>query len=213
MTVLDTDYAHSGGWLLARAMQVLLALIVGYAVLSGQLRLLVNSAIPFSITLLPSLLRREYDYEMGGGLAAWIGVAAALHAVGVLELYTTVAWFDQVAHTVSASLVAGAGYAIVIAIENQHDGVVIPERLRAVFILLFVLAFGVLWEIAEFATEGLAVVIGGTPVLVQYGSTDIVLDLLFNAVGAILVAIWGTGYFEEVSRLLAERAGWTDGES
>jgi hypothetical protein len=39
-----------------------------------------------------------------------------------------------------------------------------------------------------------------------------VLDLLFNAVGAVSVAIWGTDYFDGLSRLLANRVSWTGSE-
>lgn len=49
---------------------------------------------------------------------------------------------------------------------------------------MFVLAAGIFWEVLEFALGGLVTV---------YGIDDIVTDLLFNGVGAILVALWGTG--------------------
>jgi uncharacterized membrane protein YjdF len=76
-----------------------------------------------------------------------------------------------------------------------------------VFILIFVLAFGVLWEILEFASGGVAGIVGGEAVLAQYGERDIVLDLVFNTVGALLVAALGTDYLRDVARAVARTLG------
>jgi len=114
-----------------------------------------------------------------------------LHAVGTLGPYERFGWYDSVTHTVSATLVAGVGYAVVDALDQSAESVDVPGEFRFLFILIFVLAFGVLWEISEFASAGLASIVGGEPVLAQYGTSDIVFDLLYNAFGALLVALWG----------------------
>jgi hypothetical protein len=54
----------------------------------------------------------------------------------------------------------------------------------------------------EFAS-GLAAGLYGQPVLAQYGVGDIVKDLVFNVVGASLVALWGTQLFQRPARALA----------
>jgi len=210
-TVAGRDL-DSGAWVAVRIMQAILAVVVGYALLTRQFGLVINAGIPLTITFLPRAIDRKYGYAMGGGLAIWISGAAFLHAIGALGPYRMFGWYDQVTHTLSATVVAGAGYAVVVAIEAEHDGVVIPGRLRGVFILLFVLAFGLLWEIGEFMTGLVADLYGGQAVLAQYGVSDIALDLLFNLVGATIVALWGTGYFDGLSRLLARRVDWAEGE-
>ncbi|GAA0680548.1 hypothetical protein ACFQDG_03655 [Natronoarchaeum mannanilyticum] len=212
MTSVAGRDLDSVAWSAVRIMQGILAVVVAYAAVTRQFGLVINSGIPLAITFLPRALNREYGYEMGGGLALWISGAAFLHAIGALGPYTMFGWYDQVTHTLSATLVAGAGYAIVVAIETEHDGVEIPSRLRGVFILLFVLAFGVLWEIGEFGTGLIAELYGGQAVLAQYGASDIALDLLFNAVGATIVALWGTGYFDGLSGLLARRVDRAENE-
>lgn len=97
-------------------------------------------------------------------------------------------------HTLSATIVAGAGYATVRALDEHEDSLTIPPTFLVVFVLVFVLAFGVLWEILEFGSAGIAQVLGGEPVLAQYGVTDIVLDLGFDAVGAVILAVLGSDY-------------------
>ncbi|ELY39917.1 hypothetical protein C497_04132 [Halalkalicoccus jeotgali B3] len=67
-----------------------------------------------------------------------------------------------------------------------------------VFILLFVLAFGVFWEVLEFAIATISPSLGLGTVLTQYGLEDTMLDLVFDTVGAIIVALWGTSHLNEL---------------
>jgi hypothetical protein len=73
-----------------------------------------------------------------------------------------------------------------------------------VFILLFVLAFGVFWEVIEFAVGGLGTVLGAT-VLTQYGIEDTMLDLVFDLIGAVVVATWGGARLSGVIEALTTR--------
>jgi len=67
-----------------------------------------------------------------------------------------------------------------------------------VFILVFVMAFGVVREVIEFGIAGAASMLGSGSVLTQYGLEDIMRDLVFDAVGGVIVAIWGTAYLTDV---------------
>lgn len=190
-----------------RAMQLLLAGIAAVAVLRGETTLVVNSAGPLAITFLPAVFRREYDYAMDTGLVLWITLAATLHAVGAFGLYEAVGWYDSLAHALSASIVAGVGYALARGVEGHTRAVSFTPEFRAVFVVLFVLAVGVGWEILEFASGGVASLLGGEAVLAQYGTTDIVNDLVFNTLGAVLVAVWASAHFEGVADRLAGSVG------
>jgi hypothetical protein len=188
-----------------RGMQAFLVLATVYAVATVQYTLIVNTGVPLALAAFPTLVRWRYDRDLSAGLALWIATAAVLHALGALGLYAWFGWYDQVTHTVSASLVAGVGYAIVGALERYSTAVEFPPRFRVLLVLLFVLGIGVAWEILEFATGGIAALVGGEPVLAQYGLRDIALDLVFDVVGGLLVALWGTRYFDDVANGLARR--------
>ena len=147
--------------------------------------MVVTVGIALGVTLLPALLRREYGYSMDEGLLLWITVAMILHIAGALGLYGQYQWYDEVTHAVSATLIAGVGYASFRALELHYDDIDVTSEFRAVFSVVFVLAAGILWKVLEFALGGLVTV---------YGIDDIVTDLIFNAVGAVVVAVWGTEY-------------------
>jgi hypothetical protein len=188
-----------------RAMQVVLVAIALRAAVGGNATLVLNAAVPLGITLVPTVLRRERGYAMDAGLVCWLTLAATVHALGATGLYTAFGWYDSVAHALSASLVAGGGYALARAVERHSHAVDFDRRFRVAFVLLFVLAVGVGWEILEFASGALAPLLGGEAILAQYGVADIVNDLVFNVVGALLVAVGSTAHFERVAARLSGR--------
>lgn len=190
-----------------RALQAVLVVIVVYSVVRLKGGLFVNSAVPLALTLLPAAARWRYDYPMHAGLALLIALAATLHAVGALGPYRSVEGYDSVAHALSSMLVAGVGYAIAHGLDLHSDHVSFSPRFRAAFVILFVLAVGVLWELLEFGAGLAAVLLGGEAVLAQYGVEDIVNDLVFNFAGAVLVALWGTGLFRQPARVLSTGVG------
>jgi hypothetical protein len=47
--------------------------------------------------------------------------------------------------------------------------------------------------------------LGSAAILTQYGLEDTMKDLLFDTVGGLLVALWGTAYLSDVVGALADR--------
>ncbi|WP_122089563.1 hypothetical protein [Halalkalicoccus subterraneus] len=171
----------------------------------GATGVLVNTGVALVVTQLPPLLKREYGITMDAGLILWITAAVFLHALGTvglpgspLNLYRTVWWWDHLTHGLSASVVAAVGYAAARAVDLHTEDVHLPPRFMFVFILLFVLAFGVFWEVIEFALGSIGPALGFGSVLTQYGLEDTMLDLVFNTIGAIVVAIWGTSHLNDL---------------
>ena len=206
MTLADTlQLADSHERTLVRILQLALVGILGYGLATFQLELALNAGVPLGVTFLPAILRREYSYTMDAGLVLLISVAVFLHALGSLGLYTRYSWYDEITHTVSAVLIAGIGYAVLTALERHSGAIDLPSKLRGVFILVFVLAFGVIWEVFEFGAVWISQTVGVTSPVRVFGIDDIVTDMVFNLVGAILVAVWGTGYFEDFVPFLRRR--------
>ncbi|WP_049920157.1 hypothetical protein [Halobiforma nitratireducens] len=189
----------------SRAMQVVLAVVLVWGLSVRDLPTIANAGVALAITFVPAILEREYDLPMDAGLVLWITTAVFLHALGSAGLYDAIDPWDHLTHALSASVVAAAGYAIFRAVHVHTDRVYIPPKVMAVFILVFVFAAGVVWEILEFVIDQSAIVIGLDAVLAQYGIDDTIVDLMFNAVGAVVVTLWGTAYLTDVSDSLSER--------
>lgn len=164
-----------------------------------------NALLALAVTLLPAALRRDPRLTLSPSLTVWPTLAVMLHAVGMLGPYGAVWWWDHLTHTLSAAVVASVGYTTVRAVDIHYDAIYLPRRFLAVFVLLFTLALGVFWEIVEFASRAAAEVVGAGPVLFQYGLEDTLLDLVFDAVGALVVAIFGAAVLSTFADDLAER--------
>ncbi|WP_380677219.1 hypothetical protein [Salinigranum sp. GCM10025319] len=197
---------------LTRAMQVVLVGLIAIGLDRGSVGIVANGVIALAVTYLPALLERDYQIPMDAGLTLWITTAVFLHALGTvgipgseLSFYQSVWWWDHLTHTLSSSVVAAAGYATVRAIDLHTEEVYLPWQFTFVFVLLFVVAFGVLWEVIEFAVGGVATLIGSDSILTQYGLEDTLLDLVFDTIGGLVVAVWGTAYLGDVIGALTRR--------
>jgi hypothetical protein len=178
----------------------------------GGTGIVVNCAVGLVVIQIPALLERDYDITLHPGLSLWITSAVFLHALGTVGVpgsgigfYKNVWWYDHLTHALSASVVAAVGYTFVRVVDEHSRSVSLPPRFVFVFILSFTIAFGVLWEILEFA-------IGGLGVLTQYGLEDTMLDLMFNTAGAVLVAVWGTAYLSDFAGVVADRLETRSGD-
>jgi hypothetical protein len=176
----------------ARGMQVAILGILLVGLWSRSIAVVVNAVVALAVTFLPALLERDWDLSLDAGLTLWLTTAVLLHAVGMLGLYGSVSWWDHLTHTLSATVVAGVGYTTARALDEHSDAVYFPPQFLFVYVLLFTLAFGVFWEVLEFAAHGLSERLGIDAVLVQYSLEDTVVDLIFDTVGAVLVALFGT---------------------
>lgn len=196
---------------LTRVLQAGLVGITIYGLATLRVGMAVTAGAALGVTFLPAVLRREYGYAMDAGLVLLITLSVAIHVLGSLGPYQWFSWYDEVAHTVSAVLVAGIGYGVLRAFERHSREIDVVGSFRSVFVVVFVLAFGVIWEVLEFGAGELSRLLGVESPLVVYGIDDIVTDLLFNAVGGVIVALWGGGYFDDfvplVTRWLDDRDG------
>jgi uncharacterized membrane protein YjdF len=184
---------------LTRGMQVLLVGIVVYGFVYGQPKAITNGGLGLFVTFVPALVERSYDIPLDPWLGVWITSAVFLHTLGSAWFYAQIPWWDHLTHALSASLIAGAGYTTLRAIDLHSDEIHIPSRFAFVFILVVVLAFGVVWELFEFGLDIVADETGIQMPLAQYGIDDTVLDLMYNSVGALIVAVFGQAHLSGVA--------------
>ncbi|MEF8814693.1 MAG: hypothetical protein V5A55_12875 [Halovenus sp.] len=198
---------------LARAMQLTLFGLLFVGLERQSPNIMLNAGLGLAITFLPAVLERDHEIPMDAGLTLWITAAAFLHAIGIIgipgtgqSLYGSIPYYDHVTHGLSASVVAAIGYATVRAFDEHSERIHLPPRFIFVFILVFVMAFGVVWEIVEFSVDVVASATGfGVSGFTQHGLNDTMLDLVFNTMGGVVVGIWGTIYLTDVVDAIRKR--------
>jgi uncharacterized membrane protein YjdF len=116
--------------------------------------------------------------------------------------------YDSVAHVVSGGLVASVGYVLARAVELYTEDVSFQPAFRGVFVLLFVLAVGVAWELFEFASTAFTVV-AGEPLLAQFSADDIAKDILADGVGGglVVLALWSEERFRALAGAVSDAVG------
>ena len=198
---------------LVRALQVVIVAILGLGLYTGNLGVAFNAAVGLVVTQVPAVLARRYRITMNAGLVLWITLAMFLHALGTVplpgldfeSLYGTTWWWDHMTHALSSSLVVGSAYAVTRALQEQTEHIQLGPKFTFAYLLVFVMAFGVFWELIEFYIAVGAELFGIPRVLTQYGLDDTVLDLFYNTMGGLLVAIFGTTYLTGLSDQLVWR--------
>ncbi|MGM0398047.1 MAG: hypothetical protein ACQEQY_03555 [Halobacteriota archaeon] len=192
---------------ITRGMQAVLLSLVIYGVVAGQPKAISNGGMGLAITFIPAILERNYEFPLDPWLGLWITTAVFLHTLGSAGLYGRLFWWDNLTHAMSATVVAGAGYTVARAVDLHSDDIFVPRRFFFVYIFVVVLSFGVIWELFEFALDLIALSTGVTMPLAQHGLDDTVRDLMFNSVGALVVALFGQAHLGGVAETLRDRFG------
>ncbi|WP_290817942.1 hypothetical protein [Halovivax sp.] len=158
-----------------------------------------NGASMLAVSFVPTLLRRRYDLPFDAGLVLWVTLAAFLHALGSAYLYEQTFWWHNVTHPLSATLVGAIGYVAIRTLDEHRPEIHLPPGLVPAFVVVFVISFGVFWEIGEFGFDHFAAATGLQMPLSQHGLDDTMSDLVFNTLGGIVVAIWGLPYLTDLT--------------
>ncbi|WP_227133103.1 hypothetical protein [Halorubellus salinus] len=198
---------------LVRFLQAVMVAILGIGLYTGNAGIAVNAVVGLIVTQLPAVLERRYQITMNVGLVLWVTLAMFLHALGTVPLlgpdfatlYGSTWWWDHMTHALSSSLVVGSAYALTRALQEHTEYIHIGPKFTFAYLLVFVMAFGVFWELLEFYIAVGAESFGVPQVLTQYGLEDTLLDLVYNTMGGLLVAIFGTTYLTGLSDQLRAR--------
>lgn len=186
-------------------MQLILMVLLVAGIYKGSPKVITNAGVGLAITFMPALLEKKYDIVLNPFLTLWITSAVFFHSLGSFRFYGTVWWWDHLTHALSATVVAGIGYTAVRAIDIHSEKIHLPNKFMFVFILLTVIAFGVVWELFEYGLDIIADVTGVAMPLAQHGLDDTMKDMMFNTLGATIVAALGQAYLSDRSEEFLER--------
>ncbi len=194
-------------------MQLLLVGVICYGFVYAEPKAITNGTLSLLITFSPAAFERNYEVPLDPWLGLWITLAVFLHTMGSAGLYAWIDWWDHLTHAMSASLVAGVGYTFARGIDLHSDRIHLPDRFFFIYVLVVVLSFGVVWELFEFGFDIAADATGIAMPLAQHGLHDTIRDLMFNSLGALLVAAFGQAHLSRfVEQILQKRLEGSFGE-
>lgn len=188
----------------SRLMQLMLVMMIIAGVYMRSSKVVINSALGLFVSFLPAIFEKDHSFSISPFLNLWITSAVFFHALGSFGLYSSVGWWDHLTHSLSASLVAGTGYTVIRSIDIHKQDIHLPDRFMFVFILMTVIAFGVVWELFEFGLDIIATSTNISMPLAQHGLSDTMKDMSFNLGGAVIAAVLGQAYLSELSEKIID---------
>lgn len=175
--------------LLSRGMQAAMIGVALSGIATQHHTWVMSALLSLLVSEIPSILRRDLNIVLPVELNFAIVLALFLHVVGGFSgLYDNVPGWDHITHALSASLIAALAFVLVVAVDKYADSIRLPRMFLAVFILIFTMFVGVVWEIMEFVNDEL------TGSRLQYSLSDSMMDLLFDGFAGLVVAVAGAQY-------------------
>lgn len=168
-----------------------LILLVGFlaAVWQRQWLPALTTATILGVTLLPIALGRRFAVFIPPEFEALaiLFVFASLFLGEVRSYYLRFWWWDAALHTASGFLLGILGFLLVYVLnEKEEIDLHMKPGFVAVFAFMFAVGMGGLWEIFEFAMDGLF----GLN-MQKSGLADTMWDLIVDTVGAAVIAVLG----------------------
>eukprot|EP00798_Chlamydomonas_sp_ICE-L_P010996 gene10996-18992_t len=109
-------------------------------------------------------------------------IVASLIPGEVFDMYSRIWWWDHALHGLSAVLLGMIGFLFIYMLFDG-DKFAAPPSAIAFLAFTFALGIGAVWEIFEYTMD----VVFGTNM--QTSAVDTMLDLIFDAIGAIIGAL------------------------
>jgi hypothetical protein len=172
------------------AMLATLPLLVG----GGRWPALTLTLVVMATVLSPAAARRwapvRLPVPLEMGLVAFL--FGSLFLGEIWDFYNLFHWWDVALHGSSGVLFSLVGILLAYCLERQHGHTELAPRVAFLFAPMFAMSIGTVWEIFEFSLQYLS----GLPIQVPQmsdwaGLSDTMWDMIVNAIGAILVAIYG----------------------
>ncbi|UCE91907.1 MAG: hypothetical protein JSV90_01805 [Methanobacteriota archaeon] len=180
--------------LASRGMQMGMVVLAFAGVVTGEYTYIPAAIAALIISALPTLIRRDLKLVLPIELNFWIALALFLHVLGSFSgFYDNLPGWDHLTHAMSASLIAALGFVVVVAIDKYADSIYLPRTFLAVFIVMFTMAVGVIWELVEYIIDS------ATTSRLQYSLDDTMKDLLFDTIGGLLIASAGAYYLNHTT--------------
>ena len=156
------------------------------------------------VSLIPTILKRNYQITLPLVLDILITVALILHVGGGLLGAYGISHYDTLTHFVSSFLIAFIAFVIIFILDEYWDGLKMDKYAMAFVVIITTISIGVIWEFNEWIAD----LVFGTSE--QWGYTDTLKDLFIDTIAGVFMAFIGVsmikrGSFDELTDDLGEQ--------
>lgn len=160
------------------------------------------------IIFLPSIVERRFHVDIPDliEIIYFIFLFCAIYLGEVRNFYYKIPYWDLILHCFSAAMLGALGFVIVNFLNNNNK---LSIQLSPFFVALFAFSFaitcGTVWEVYEFAMDGLFrtnmqkfITASGKVLIGREAIADTMEDIIVDSLGALVVAI--IGYLDLVKK-------------
>ncbi len=183
-----------------------------YTFIDHSWELFFTSILTIVLLMLPTMMAKRAKISIPAPfqIAILLFIFASMYLGEIHNYYYRFKWWDTLLHGSSAVLLGYTGFLLIYALnKDKKMHVRLSPFFMALFSFCFALAVGALWEIFEFAVDGIfsanmqkARDLGSS----RLGVFDTMLDLIVDAIGALAVSI--AGFFHAKRRQKDDSAMW-----
>ena len=180
---------------LSQIMQGLIFVSIFLSAYRTQYMVTIAAIVALGITFLPAIIKKKWHITLPLTLNFLIVLSLYLHIGGAtLGLYHLLyPFYDKFGHFLGSVTVALLGFSSAVVL-NKFSGIKLKKIHVVLFIIMFTMAIGSLWEIGEFTVDKIWTMKN------QYSLDDTMYDLIFDLVGALLIALITTVNFETMKK-------------
>jgi ABC-type multidrug transport system permease subunit len=171
---------------------------------SDYVLMLLQCIVGSIIIFIPSSVEHRYHIDIPDlmEIIYFIFLFCAIYLGEVRNFYFKIPYWDSILHCFSAAMLGAVGFMIINFLNNSEKlNIQLSPFFVALFAFSFALTCGTIWEVYEFAADGLLgtnmqkFITGNGIVLIgREALTDTMEDFIVDALGALIVAI--IGYFD-----------------
>ncbi len=185
---------------LAYLMQLFIVALIVIAFVRKDILNVFGGLASLFVTFLPQMLKRKWNVTLPWSITFLIVLSLYLHMLGqVAKFYEIFApFYDKVGHFIGSVTVALLGFALVIIVD-KFTKIKLTKNSMIFFTIIFTVAVGAFWEIGEFIIDNIF------GIHTQAGLTDTMLDLIFDFLGAVLIAFVGNIRYQTIRIDLIKR--------
>lgn len=168
---------------------------------SDYLLMTIQCILGLVLMTLPSIIEKRFSLCIPNKMTVlyFIFLYCAIYLGEVRKFYYIIPYWDSILHGLSGAMLGFLGFLIVrLFNDSKAVSVQLSPLFLAIFAFCFALALGTIWEIYEFAGDG---VFGlnmqkyrtaeGALLLGRTALGDTMKDMIVDAIGALIVSVFG----------------------
>ncbi|MFH0834668.1 MAG: hypothetical protein V2A63_04785 [Patescibacteria group bacterium] len=189
-------FTFSANSLISWGFKVFILAVAIYFSITGNLPFALFSFLALAITLIPAIVNRSYNTNLPWTIDFFLTVWLALSVVGEIGFYKKFWWWDVMLHFGGTGVLVYLAFVLVFAL-NFTKKIRLSIPLIGFFTFIIGVAFGAVWEIAEFYAwriTGHDALGMGIPPDFKFGLFDTFSDLQLDVAGSFLIALVAMKY-------------------